>query len=168
MKAAKFGLVLLLVIGVVAAVLRFGASSAVSDRVLIDRALDEAILASKEGRPGGVLDLLSRNLEVNGEPIFQRGEIADFIKKQKPEVTIERAPLRLSEDGKTAEMKAPVTMTLRLFTLEKSFTFREVTFRFAKEEATEYLVIPTKKWRIQRVTASDFDPAQFEGLSLGG
>lgn len=167
MKAAKFGLIALLLVGVVAVGLRFGASASVSDRALIDQALDEAILASKEGRAGGVLDLLSRQLEVNGEPILQRGEIADFIKKQKPDVTIERTPLKLSEDGKTAEMKAPVSVKLKLLTFEKTFTFQNVTFAFAKEEATEYLVIPTKKWRIVRVTAGDFDPDQFAGFGFG-
>lgn len=167
MKAAKIGFVVLLLVGVVALGLRVGTATSVPDRVLIDQALDEAILASKEGRAGGVLDLLSRQLVVNGEPVLQRGEIADFIKRQKPEVTIERTPLTVSGDGKTAAMKAPVSVKLRLLTFEKAFTFQNVTFEFAKEEATEYLVIPTKQWRLVRVTAGDFDPEQFAGLAFG-
>ncbi|HZH98180.1 MAG TPA: hypothetical protein VEX38_04350, partial [Fimbriimonadaceae bacterium] len=38
-----------------------------SDKEQIQTALDEAILASKEGRPGGVLDYLSQNFKVNEE-----------------------------------------------------------------------------------------------------
>ena len=50
-----------------------------SDQKMIREALDQAVLASREGRPGGVMDYLSNKFAVNSESITS-GQVANFIK----------------------------------------------------------------------------------------
>ena len=59
-----------------------------SDRELIDAAVKESVLASREGRPGGVLEYLSNSFTLNSESGLDRKEISRFIKSGKPEVVI--------------------------------------------------------------------------------
>ena len=58
------------------------------DKTLILEAVQEAQKASREGRPGGVLDFLSvASLKVNDQDATgSRRDIADYIKKQKPDI----------------------------------------------------------------------------------
>jgi hypothetical protein len=94
-----------------------------SDKQLILQALDESIAASRAGRPGGVLEYLSRNLTWNGDEGVNRMEIADYIKRAK-----------LSMLGQSMEE-----------------TLDRVTITFAAESGTKNLVIPVRKWRIIKV-----------------
>ncbi|MFX8820935.1 hypothetical protein ABTM55_19390, partial [Acinetobacter baumannii] len=59
-----------------------------SDENLIREAVTRSIEASREGRPGGVIDYISDRFAVNGD---QPGTsaIARFIRESKPEVTID-------------------------------------------------------------------------------
>jgi len=83
-----------------------------SDKQLILQALDESIAASRAGRPGGVLEYLSRNLTWNGDEGVNRMEIADYIKRAKPEVTVMHREVVL--DGDTATITTPVNVKLSM------------------------------------------------------
>lgn len=126
----------------------FGLFGGKSDKELIKVALDEAILASKEGRPGGVLDFISRNFEVNGQQ-YGAGDIAKTIKEMKPDVTIEKPDPTVS--GDTATITSPV----RLNVLTMGMNISEVTITFARETGTKWLIFPTKKWRMVEVDVPD-------------
>src|SRR4051812_26701147 len=59
----------------------------VDDKTQIQQALAEAIKASKEGRPGSVVDKLADNFKVNEVQASTR-QIADFVKNNHPEVNV--------------------------------------------------------------------------------
>ena len=126
----------------------FGLFGGKSDKELIKIALDEAITASKEGRPGGVLDFLSRKFEVNGQQ-YGSGDIAKTIKEMKPDVTIEKPDPTVNGDSAT------ITSPVRLSVLTMGMNISEVTITFARETGTKWLIFPTKKWRMVEVDVPD-------------
>ncbi len=120
-----------------------------SDKQLILQALDESIAASRAGRPGGVLEYLSRNLTWNGDEGVNRMEIADYIKRAKPEVTVMHREVVL--DGDTATITTPVNVKLSMLGQSMDETLDRVTITFAAESGTKNLIIPVRKWRIIKV-----------------
>jgi hypothetical protein len=155
-KAWFFGVVFALVLLLV---LRVGISlsNRPSDQVLIERALDEAIQASKEGRPGGVLDLLSANLKVNDQLIgASNREIANFVRDQKPDVKVLEPSARIiGEEGRIVSL---VDLDLGILGVRR---LKEVTMIFRREEATELVFIPTTKWRLVEVRVPDSTISDF-------
>lgn len=143
---AVLGLVLVLVI-LIGGRIALTVTQRPSDEQLIRDALQRAIEASKKGEPGGVLDLLSRDLTVNNsEARGNLRSIADFVQKQKPNVKVENPqPKIIGEEGRIV---SPVELELGLF---GSRTIKNVTMIFKREDATDYLVIPTTKWRLVEV-----------------
>lgn len=121
-----------------------------SDEQLIKVALDEAILASKEGRPGGVLEFISQKFAVNGEQYGSR-DISKTIKDLKPSVEIEKQSPTIS--GDTATITSPVRLSVSLPPV--GTTLSEVTIRFEKENGMKWLIFPTKKWRMVQVEMPD-------------
>jgi hypothetical protein len=95
-----------------------------SDKQLILQALDESIAAS-------------------------RMEIADYIKRAKPEVTVMHREVVL--DGDTATITTPVNVKLSMLGQSMEETLDRVTITFAAESGTKNLVIPVRKWRIIKV-----------------
>jgi len=147
---------LLVVVGllvVVVGVKAFLTMRGPSDDVLVKQALDEAIKASKEGRPGGVMDYLSDSLTINAESPTRR-KIADFIKQSHPEIQVQNSEPVIRESEGTAQINSPVhiklTMPLGGSTVER--TIPNVTLRFQREDAREWLIIPTRQWRLKEVT----------------
>jgi hypothetical protein len=143
--------IIFLMIGVVAAlvILRFTLfAPSPNDQVLISQALMDSIQASKEGRPGGVLDLLSSKFKINDqEP--GRFDIAKFIRERKPDVTVDNDKAVVS--GDSAQIQTSVEVKLSF--LNQNFDQRvdNVTLVFQKEAAHKYLVIPTTAWHLTDV-----------------
>lgn len=160
--------VLVLLVGI-RAIMSMGGGD---DKQMIREALAESIQASKEGRPGGVMDKISDKLTVNNEQ-FRKGQVFDVIRDMKPDVEV------LTQDpvlmGDEAQITSPVRLRLKLPVGNGSAfdqTINDVTLVFAKESATEWLVIPTTKWRLKEVRLPDDVMSQLGGLgnlgSFGG
>jgi len=142
------GLVLLVVIG-----LRIGIAAAhqPDDATLIRDALNDAIKASKEGRPGGVVELFSRNLKVNNVDVSpNQGQITNFIRTQKPDVIVTNTTPSITGD----EARIVSLVELDMGILGKR-NMDNVTLIFKREDATEFLVVPTTKWRLVEVRAPE-------------
>lgn len=116
-----------------------------SDRELIATALQESIRASKEGRPGGVLDHLSNSIRLNDVEYvrFQR-EVADAIRRLRPDVEILNPAPTIT--GDTAVITSAITLSTKLPPL--SMTVPQVSIEFRRENAREWLVLPASKWRV--------------------
>ncbi|GMV87660.1 MAG: hypothetical protein AMXMBFR81_05910 [Chthonomonas sp.] len=167
MKAARALVAVVVLLAIGYGVLQWKVGS-VSDEALIVEAVDEAARASQEGRPGGVLEHLSKSLVFNNEAVgFNRKSIADFVREQKPKVTLGERKVEIAPDGKTATMRTPVTLTVKILTFERPLTIDNVVIEFKKEDAMQYLVVPTRKWRIAKVTAPDFDPQSWASEAMG-
>ena len=120
------------------------------DKALVKAALKESIEASKDGRPGGVMDKISDKLTVNKEQVASMSQIAKWIRDSKPDVTVtQQEPIILENE---ARITSPVTIKASFpggVDLDK--TIDGVTLIFAKESAMDYFIIPTKKWRLKEV-----------------
>jgi len=147
-----------LIVAIVAALvvilgIRIGISamSKPDDQKLIQAALKESIEASKEGRPGGVLDLLSDNLKFNSQDLtVNKSQIARFIHDNKPDVEVKDQKALVT--GDEARIVSPVELTLGPFGHR---TMNEVTLVFNKEAAREFLIVPTHRWRLVDVRVPD-------------
>ncbi len=117
-----------------------------SDEQMIKAALDEAVLASKEGRPGGVLEFISQRFAVNGMK-YGTGDISKTIKDLRPNVEIENPTPNIT--GNSATIVSPVRLAVSLPPI--GTTLSEVTITFAKENGTKWLIFPVKKWRMVEV-----------------
>lgn len=121
-----------------------------SDKEKILAALKESVEASKEGRPGGVMEHISNNFEVNGETYKpNRREMADFIRKRKPDIEFLKTDPIVS--GDKAVLITPVKLSILTF----NQTVPEVALEFEKESARKWLIVPTSKWRLVHVNISD-------------
>lgn len=126
-----------------------------SDDELIQTALDEAIQASKEGRPGSVIDLLANDFAVNGER-FSTGQIAERIRKMKPNIKFaDRTP---TISGESANLKSSVALSLAI---GPSMNIDNVEVIFEKRPATRMLFFPTKKWEVTDVNVPEEAFEQF-------
>lgn len=121
-----------------------------SDPQLIQRALDESLQASREGRPGSALDLLSKSFEVNGMTILNRAEVAKYIQQQKPDIAL--ASTVATIEGERAFIRTDVTLSTSGL-IKFSGTIPNVELEFARESGTTLLIIPNKRWRLVKVTA---------------
>jgi hypothetical protein len=132
-----------------------------SDQQQIEQALADSIQASKEGRPGGVMDKLSQNLTVNQmDTSGNRSQIAKFIKDNKPDVVVQNKHAVVS--GDEAEIVSPVTIQLSLLGQTRSVDLEQVTMTFKRESGYEYLFIPTKRWKLSEVRVPEGALTQFD------
>lgn len=129
------------------------------DKTQILAALDESILASKEGRPGGVMDKLSVYFQINDEAPGSRRQVADFIRNSKPDVTVTNTDVKVF--GEEAWIVSPVEVHANFLGQEISKTLKEATIVFKKEDAFEYLVIPVEKWKVYRVEVPEDSIKEF-------
>lgn len=134
------------------------------DKKLVREALAESIAASREGRPGGVMDKISSKLVINGEPLVSNPQIANWIRNSKPDVVVEKPdPVIMGDE---AQITSPVRVKLANpigngNALDR--TVNDVTLIFAKESATTFLIIPTTKWRLREVKLPDSAVSDFAG-----
>ena len=154
---ALLGLLGIALIAVVA-MLIFGRETR-SDDVLIKEALAESIQASKEGRPGGVMDFISDQLKINTQSGINKATIAKWIRDSKPDVEVLSSEVKVSPDGQTAEMVSDVNVSMEIGValakqrMDQKFTGVKMTFQ--KEDGRKFLVIPTKVWRLTAVDVPD-------------
>ncbi len=121
-----------------------------SDAKLIQQALAESIKASREGRPGGVMDYLSDKLKINNDEPGRR-QVADFIKNSHPDVEVaDTTPVIREVDG-TAQINSSIHLKMSMLGNNVDQTIKNVTLKFQREDAKEWLIIPTKQWRLVEV-----------------
>ena len=157
-------LVLLLVAGFRVVTLATGQKD---DATLIRESLRRSLEASRRGEPGGVLDLLSGSIQVNGEDQGgARSQIAAFIRKQRPDVEVSNPTPVVS--GDEATITSPVTIKASLPVIgEQSIPMKGVVLTFRRETGREYLVFPVKKWRLTAVSAPADALAGLAGMGGG-
>ncbi len=119
-----------------------------TDQQMIDHALTEAVQASKEGRPGGVMDYLADRLKVNSDEFGSR-QVANFIKDSHPDINIPKAPAIVS--GDQARITAPVSVKVSYMGFNVDKTIDNVSLVFDRSEGHVWLFIPVKKWRLSQV-----------------
>lgn len=127
------------------------------DRLLIQEALDESIRASREGKPGGVLENISVNFRFNDSELATRGDIGQYVKSMRPDVVVLHREPTIS--GDTAKIVTDVKVKFKLGPIESEQKVDNVVITFQRENGTKFGIIPTKKWRIVTVSAPTFDPA---------
>lgn len=157
--AVASGTAIVLIVGLIAS----GVCGGPSDGELIDQALTESVAASREGRPGGVLEYLSKNFSVNDEQFGTR-DIAKTIRDLKPNVELEsRKPLIA---GDSATITSPVRLSVSLPPV--SYTISQVTLSFSKEESRKWLIFPAKQWRLTKVEIPAEVVEEVRGQFSGG
>lgn len=160
MKKVVIGAVVLAVAAIAIQIFAFGPS----DKQMIQSALDESLLAAREGRPSPVLEYLSRNFEINGQRMSERPEIAKAVQMAKPEITVMNREPQITDS--TATINSSVKVKLDYMGLNIDQTFENVTITFTKESGTRMLVVPYPKWRISGVSAAGLPTPS--GTGLGG
>lgn len=160
-KAIVGALVALVVIG--GGAIGMGAFGGPSDEELIKQALDDAILASKEGRPGGVLEFISQKFTVNDEQYADR-DIAKTIKDLRPNVEVENPTPTIQ--GDRATIVSPVRLSVTLPPVGTKLS--QVTIKFERESGFKWLVIPTKKWRMVQVEMPEHVVEEVKSQFSGG
>jgi hypothetical protein len=134
-----------------------------TDEQLIQTAIKEAIAASKEGKAGGVLELMSSSLTVNqGDANGSKSNVSKYISNMRPDVTFANTKPTIEGDG--ARIETSANIKVNLLGNEQSADIPTVTIRLTKEEDKEWLIIPKRKWRITNV---DVPLENIPGL-LGG
>jgi hypothetical protein len=129
----------------------FAALRPVDDRILVRQALDRAIEAGKNGEPGGVLDLLSQDLQVNGATMgFDPRLVSDFVRQNRPIVEVAEAEPQFI--GQEARIVSPVTIEMPVVGRQ---TLPGVTLIFQKESEPLYGIFPGHKWRLTEVRSPE-------------
>ncbi len=136
-----------------------------SDREQIQEALMESISASKEGRPGGVMELLSRNLKLNNIDIDRQNEIAKFIREQKPDIAMDSMEPAIS--GDKAVIKSPVHIKYGIGNIGGTWDLPDVKLTFKRENATQWGFIPVKAWKLEKVEMPEMNiPSEWAASGL--
>lgn len=124
-----------------------------SDEEQIRTALQESIDMSREGRAGGVLDLLSSHFKIEGVFNLSPAAIAREIRENKPDLRFSNE--RLVVDGEKAEMTADIAVSgsVGMGPVSKDFSvpIQGVRLLFRKEGATRFIFIPTQAWKLTEV-----------------
>lgn len=142
---------ILLLLAVAGGIL-FVQASAPKDPEAIRRALRSSIEASREGRPGGVLEKLSIQFKINDESPGNMLDIAKFVREQKPDVTIpDPSDDAIVVTGDEAQLTTPVKVKMPMMDLD----LKEVTIRFKKEQSLAYFFVPVKVWKVDSVSAPE-------------
>ena len=129
-----------------------------SDEQLIGEALKESISASREGRPGGVMEYLSSSLKYNNEDVTDRMGVADTIKRAKPDVVVQDP--RPVIQGQTATIVSAVTVNMDVGPISFPIEIKRAVITFTKETGRKFLVLPAPIWRISSISADEVDLSQ--------
>ena len=149
-KTAKMAAILaLVVVALVGVRVLISVVNRPDDKALIREALRESIRASKEGRPGGVLDKLSEKFRIGGEVVGKGPDVARYIRDFKPDVTVRQQDPLVTADEARIVSDVDLKLSLPGNALER--TVKNVSIVFRREEAREWLVIPTRKWKLAEV-----------------
>lgn len=148
--AGAIVLVLILIFALVVVVTR------PSDEDLIQEALERSIAASREGKPGGVFEHLSRSFTYNESAITSRRDVGQYINQLKPAIELSNREPNIS--GNTAMILTDVHLEIGMLNYRQEFTVPGVEIELAKESGTRWGFIPYPQWRIVSVEAPGFDP----------
>ncbi len=157
----RFWIVPVLGLLVVGAIVGWFNVSQPNDQVLIRRALDQAIAASRDGQPGGVLEKLSFSFKINRQSPGSMFDVAKFVQQQRPDVEVPEFPdsdIRVS--GDVASLTTPVKVSM----LTLSFDLPTVDITFRKEESLAFFFIPTRAWKVAEVSAPEGSLPDFSGF----
>jgi len=127
-----------------------------SDEQLVRNALADSIKASKEGRPGGVIDYLSDKMTINGMDVgVDKRQILAYIKNSKPDITVSQPdPVILGDEARiTSPVNVKMTGPMGMGDINQNID--NVILVFAKEDSMQWLIFPTKKWRLKEVKLPD-------------
>lgn len=138
----------------------YGVLTQKDDKTQIQQALDEAIKASKEGRAGGVVEMLVDNFKVNESQMSAR-QIGDFVRQQHPDIIFKDKDPMLNAD--TAQITSDVTVKVS-FMGTGEFLFKDAQILFKKENAMDWLIFPTTKWHLAAVRVRQEDMPQLPGM----
>ena len=131
-----------------------------SDEQMIKDALNESIKAGREGRPGVVMEYVSRSFKYNDEEVNDRMSMANYIKSAKPEVTV--LDPRPTIQGNTATIVSAVDVNLAIGPVDFPVHLDHAEITFAKETGTKFLIFPSPTWRITNIKAEAIDLSQLE------
>lgn len=135
------------------------------DEELIVQSLQEMADASESGRPGGVLDHLSRSAQFNDIPMDDRGEVADVVRKMKPRV--EFGAIEPVISGEQAIVTTPVTIGYGIGPVKGEQTIDDMVITLRKETGVKWFILPSPVWRVVEVDAPGFNPSVFyQGIGL--
>lgn len=149
--AAGFVAVIAVLVAVMALISQGNASS---DQDQILAALQRSIEDSKDGRPGGVIDLIDRHLQVNGEAVeVQNRTIAKLVRAQKPEVVV--SDPRPLVTGDEARIVSPVNIKFSILGQTVERKLASVTLIFRREVFRDWGITPRSKWRLAEVQAPE-------------
>ncbi len=162
--ATKLGIAIGATVVVGGAAISLGLFGGPSDKEQIQKALDEAILASKEGRPGGVVEYISAKFQVNDAQYGTR-DIAKAVKDLRP--TVEIANREPSIAGNIASITSSVKLSVSLPPV--NVNLQNVKMSFERENSRKWLIFPSKTWRMTQVDIPEetFNEVrdQFSGIS---
>lgn len=127
-----------------------------SDDELIQEALDRSIAASREGKPGGVFEHLSRSFTYNETAITSRRDVGQYINQLKPDIELSNRAPEIS--GDTALIMTDVNLEIGILNYRQELTIPGVEIELAKESGTRWGFLPYPQWRVIRVEAPGFDP----------
>ena len=119
-----------------------------SDDKLVREALDRAIVASREGRPGGVLESLTSHFKMNSD-MPGGAQIANFIKDSHPDVTVENYDAIIN--GDTARITSPVRVKVSFMGHDFDQRVENVSMVFKREDGHVWLIIPARDWKLEQV-----------------
>ncbi len=157
------GFALLLVLGRIG----LGLVRPPDDARLIREAIAEAAKASREGRPGGVLDALSSEASLNGQTAESPRQIADVVRRLQPDLQI--ASIEPTITGDEARVVSPAKLTLGLLGAKRTYDVARLTVVLGREDDRDLLVIPTHRWRVRRVEVpEDVLGGLLAGAAFGG
>lgn len=132
-----------------------------TDEEAIQAALKEALQASREGRPGVVLDFVSRSLKVNDEQQSAgRGEIGNYIRQAKPDIEILNPKPVIT--GDSATIVSPVKVSIRIAMVQSPPMTLNARIGLTRETGRDWLIIPVPKWRVSEIT-TDQVPGELIG-----
>ncbi|MCG9894437.1 MAG: hypothetical protein MH204_03030 [Fimbriimonadaceae bacterium] len=125
---------------------------------MIDAALEEAVQASREGRPFGVLEHMAGNFQFNGQAAGDRSDIIRYVRTLKPDVKIQDR--RLTLDGDSATWTTPVKIVFGDSESGVGGTFEipDVKIHFRRSFGTRMTFFPYSSWKMERVDAPNFLP----------
>ena len=136
--------------GVAAFVIKYALAQGVSDQALIKQTLDTAVKASRDGQPGGVLDKLSFHVKLNGTDYSgSQRNIADYIKKSQPDITFQNTKPVVT--GDEATMISDADMKIDFLGRKLDRHIEKIKLVFHREDDREWLIIPTKTWKLAEV-----------------
>ena len=120
------------------------------DRDQILTALKDSIAASKEGRTGSVLELLSRNFKLNGEGI-NGSQVVSMINKYRPNISISNKNPDIDGDKAVIRSSAALEVSLPPLTLNLD----RVSLNFERQQTFHWMIIPSHDWKLVSVSIPD-------------